>query len=563
MICNDTIVTSNIGKAEAFNEHFSSVGKKMSKNIKYHPLDFAQYMPQQLNKTLLLRPVTINEIKKIAKCLTNKNSSGIDLISQKILKTVFPVLADIITNLINAAIKDRIYPQCLKRTIITPIFKAGDTNSCTNYRPISLLSSFNKLFEKKIHNDLCDFFENNNLLYSKQFGFRKFHSTIDALTSVYDHIITQRRSNKQIVGIFIDLKKAFDSIDTNILIKKLQYYGINGPYNELLESYLSDRTCQTKVKDAMSEPKIINFGVPQGSIIGPLLFTMYINDIKTLSDDSEVNLFADDTCLFCSANNNQQLEQKCNLALEKCKKWLTSNALTLNVEKTHFVNFSKNADRNNIVLKIGDNILNEEADSKYLGLILQNDLSFDKHVKSIIKKINSKIPLFYQLREIISRDKRIQIFNALVLPNVIYGIELYAKKNSVWLQTLQKAQNRILKILLNLNRLTNTNYLHKEKKILKVTDMHKLRTILIGHKVIHHPSNCNTAQEKIKRNERNGRTLRNNNNLVITTNTFSVQNTVGENVAKLWNSLNMDNKEIKNRETFKCVIKNNFINSYQ
>lgn len=561
---NNTIVKTDEGIAETLNNHFTSVGENMSRNINYQPSDFAQYMPEKLNKTLLLKPVNANELKEISKCLSNKNSSGFDLISQKLLKTILPSLSELLIDLINSSIREKKYPQCLKKAVITPLHKTGDKNCCQNYRPISLLSSFNKIFEKKLHNDLNNFFEQNKVLYTQQFGFRKFHSTIDALINTHDYIINEKRKNNRIVGIFIDLKKAFDSIDTKILIKKLQYYGINGPYKDLLESYLTDRTCQTKIKNILSEPKIIKFGVPQGSILGPLLFSIYINDIKTLSETSEVSLFADDTTLFCSAKDNQELEQKCNLTLEKCRKWLTSNALTLNVDKTHFVNFSKTQrNENEIILKIGTDVLSEKSDTKYLGMTLQNNLKFDKHIKAIISSINSKIPLFYQVRENIPQKKKIMIFNSTVLPNILYGIEIYAKRSNSWLPMLQKAQNRLLKILLKLNRLTNTNKIHNENSVLKVTDLCKIRSLLIGHKVVHFPEKCNAAHQNIKRNDQNNRVLRNNtNNLVITTNSYLQQNTVGENVAKLWNELNYEEKGIKNRNSFKEKIKLRLLENY-
>jgi len=168
-----------------------------------------------------------------------------------------------------------------------------------------------------------------------------YHSTIDALTKTHDYIIEELRQNKKVIGIFLDLSKAFDSIDNKILVDKLNRYGIRGPYNDLIKSYVSHRKCFTLVKENASDIREIEFGVPQGSILGPILFTLYINDIKSLSNKADINLFADDTNLFCSDLNYNLLVQKCNTALKESDAWLKCNKLTLNTEKTHLVDFSK------------------------------------------------------------------------------------------------------------------------------------------------------------------------------------------------------------------------------
>ena len=568
---NKNGVTINDPKviADTFNEYFSTIGDKMGAkfnlNTNTNDNEFLNNLQTSIDKSILLSCASNDEINHIITKLSNKTSSGIDKISQKLIKYVGDEVCPTITELINLAIKNRKYPNCLKLAKIIPIFKDKDKLDCNNYRPISLLSVFNKIFERKLHNDLVNFIENNDILFINQFGFRKFHSTIDALIKTHDYIINERRNGKKIIGIFLDLSKAFDSIDNDILIKKIEKYGIRGPYNELIKSYLTDRQCLTQINDTYSSIRKIKYGVPQGSILGPLLFSLFINDIKSLADTDEINLFADDTNIFCTGDNYETLLEKCNVVLQKCHTWLNNNKLTLNVNKTHFVDFSKKRDfpSANKILKIDSKSLTEQNHTKYLGLILQQDLKWDMHIDYIIKKLNSKIPLYYQLRTILPYNKRIIVFNALSLSNILYGIELYAKRNNYKIQCLQKTQNRLLKILFNKRIRTGTNNLHKSLNILKVIDLAKLRSLLIGHKVIYENHKTNSSHVGMTLLNRTRVLRRNDNvNFTITAQHYDNQNKITENASIIWNDIPNELKILKCRDNFKLKVKSHLLYNY-
>ena len=240
-------------------------------------------------------------------------------------------------------------------------------------------------------------------MYEKQYGFRKYHSTIDALINTYDFLIEQNRNKNKVIGIFIDLQKAFDSIDNSILIKKLSYYGINGPYNRLISSYVANRSVYTQIKQVESKQNPIKYGVPQGSVLGPLLFNLYINDIKTFSSNYELDLFADDTCLFVSGKTYSIIERKSSDILKELSSWLKNNRLTLNVNKTHFIDFSKNKSNETLTLKLNNDQITQVKETKYLGLIIQENLKWDSQIKNIITKLNSQISLYRTLRSIIPK----------------------------------------------------------------------------------------------------------------------------------------------------------------
>lgn len=560
----DRIATNPETISNEMNTFFSTIGEKMGNNFTHNNQSNPyNYMPQRSNSSILLRKTTESEIKKIIHQLPNKTSSGDDLISQKLLKAIVHEISPILRVLINKSIEEKTYPECLKLTKIIPIHKSGAKDECTNYRPISLLSSFDKIFEKIIQNDLVSFVEQENILYVKQFGFRKYHSTIDALISAHDFVIDNLRAKKKILGIFIDLKKAFDSIDLNILVNKLHYYGITGPFNDLLKSYVTGRHIYTYINSTKSQPMPINFGVPQGSVLGPLLFSLYINDIKNMATNNEINLFADDTCIFCTADNNNELQENANETLANCHQWLVNNRLTLNTEKTHYLNFSKDRSSTNISLHLENTQISQQRETKYLGIILQDDLKWEKHIQATIQKLNKQIPLYLAIRDILPIKKNSIIFNAISFSKINYGIELYGRKNTKWLCQLQKTQNRLLKTLSSKPKLFSTNSIHKSLDILKIHDQAKVRLMLTAHNYIHKKDKLNYAYRNVKLNsDVHNRMTRNNNNIHIGHQAFNTNNLVMEQSAIWWNDLNASQKNIKNRETFKEKTKKNIIDLY-
>jgi hypothetical protein len=272
------------------------------------------YLNRPTLNSIALSPIDGNEIVSIVHNLKNKPSTGYDQIGLDIIKKTIYSIIKPLSFIINQCFDQGIFPNALKIAQITPIFKTGNKSDIANYRPISVLSSFSKIFEKAISIRLISFLDKNYILSrpNQQFGFRKKHSTHMALLDFYDKVTESIESNNYTVGIFIDLQKAFDTIDHSILIKNLDYYGIRGTANILLRSYLTNRKQCVKFNNTISSPQNVLCGVPQGSILGPILFILYTNDLQNCLSFLHPILFADDTNLIASANTWEKIVSQIN-----------------------------------------------------------------------------------------------------------------------------------------------------------------------------------------------------------------------------------------------------------
>ena len=414
--------------------------------------------------------------------LTNKSSVEIDgrPISTILLKCIAPSsIIKPLTLIINQIMKTGVFPNKMKLAKVIPIYKKDDPTQVTNYRPISRLPVLSKVVEKTIAKQLSEYFEENKLFNQNQYGFRTGHSTEHAALELVDKITFQKDNNETPINIFLDLSKAFDTIDHNILLDKLKYYGLDDTAIKLFRSYLINRYQYVQIENAKSQLLEINTGVPQGSILGPLLFIIYINDISQSSDKFDFLAYADDTTLSTTLNkfstsDDMNISDLINLELYKINEWLEINKLSLNAKKSRFMIFHMpNKHITLPILQISNTNIEKVNEFNFLGLTLDTRLDWKRHSNNTSNKISRTIGVLNKLKLVLPQHIKTIIYNTLILPHLNYSILCWGfKSNRVF--ALQKKAVRILTCS---KYNAHTEPLFKTLKLLKIHRFAKIRRI--------------------------------------------------------------------------------------
>lgn len=319
---------------------FTNIGSDLDKEIPHTQKNFGNFLQGVFNESLYLNPTTKKEIISIICSIKCKPMcSGFDELPSLLIKRIAHSISDPLSFIINLSLETGIVPDKLKIAKVVPLFKSGEASVFSNYRPVSILPIFSKIYEKVIYTRILNFFNKHNILYNKQFGFRSKHSTSLALIDLIDKISQAIDNNEFTIGIFLDLSKAFDTVNHNILLKKMEFYGVRGLPLSWMQSYLQNRYQYIDFQGTISDYLPISCGVPQGSILGPLLFLIYVNDLPNSSTILKSILFADDTNLFLSDRDFSVLLNTANDELTKVSEWLYANRFSMNVKKNTFLSF--------------------------------------------------------------------------------------------------------------------------------------------------------------------------------------------------------------------------------
>ena len=498
LIINNHEITDPQTICEEFNKYFCTVGSKLSESIaEVETNNFNKFLPAPLRNSIFLEPVTKTELNNLIISLNPRKSSGHDGISVKLIQNAINDIIDPLLFVLNLSFETGTFPSELKIAKVIPLHKKGNLYSTTNYRPISLLSNFGKIFEKLMYVRIMSFLKSHNILYKYQFGFRSHHSTSLALIDVADTVYHELDSGNYVIGTFLDLQKAFDTVNHAILLQKLQCYGIRGKALQWMSCYLTNRLQYVSIGDIQSRLENISCGVPQGSVLGPLLFLLYINDIHSSVPNSKLKLFADDTSLFTSGKNVNELITETNAALSNLNNWFISNKLSLSIEKTSFSFFSPcneriqdlNCGRN---LILNNTVIKHVNCCKYLGVYIDENMSWLNHVEFVKNKLLRFVGIFYKMRSILPSATCKQLYFALLYPHLIYGVELYANTTENIIDPLVKMNNRLLRILQNKNMRTHVCELYKAYNTLPIQRLHELHVAKLIQKFVH---NCNSLPD--------------------------------------------------------------------
>ena len=453
--------------AQKFNEYFTSLASKLNSQamnnnlpgISIAPIQsFEEYLGTKTKNSMYLTDCTTKEIFDIIKNLDSSKSSDLPI---HLLKKCNSIISPYLSNFFTLFLKSGTFPLSLKHGCITPVFKKGSKQLLENYRPISTLPTFGKLFEKVIFTRMSSFFTSNNLLHPNQFGFRSKHSTSHAINYSIDHIISETENKKHVLGIFIDLSKAFDTISHSKLLYKLDHYGIRSNALSLIKEYLTDRTQLVNFDGEKSDYLPVQHGVPQGSILGPLLFIIYVNDIVKSSNLGNFVMFADGTNIFVSGESKTDTYNKANILLSQLSRYMFDNQLHINHGKCVYMYFSPKKTpskckgpvigSNNIPqvanLTINGTEIKQVRKARFLGIIIDDDIGWKDHLNALEEKLNSCIITIKRIKKFIPTEHYNKLYYSLFSSHLSYGISVWGGVADYRLSKIFSIQKRCIRLL--------------------------------------------------------------------------------------------------------------------
>ena len=558
---NDSILDDPVDVCNSFVEYFSSVASDLDSKLPNTNISPTDYISVNVSHSMFLTPVSVSECLYVISNLKNK-SYGINSIPVSIFKLIKSFIVHPLTTLINFSFQSGIFPDCLKVANIIPIFKKDDPTEMSNYRPIAILPLLSKIFEKVIYNRLLNFIRKNNIISMKQFGFQNKISTCDATVSLCEYIYNSLNNRNHCANVLIDYCKAFDTVNHSILLNKLHAYGIRGVVNQLFKSYLANRPISVKIGNICSNQHIINIGIPQGSVLGPLLFLIYINDLTNVSNKLSVLLFADDTTLSYSDYNYNSLISMVNSELKLIECWTKTNRLSLNVSKTYVLlvsNRSHDIDGELPVFLL-DNDVKFCNTVKFLGVHIDSDMKFDSHVNHVKNKISKYIGIFYRLRKFVPEYVLIKLYYSLVYPYLSYCIPIWGAAYDNHISNLIVIHKKLIRVITCSDYNAHTSPLFYRLEILKLKDIYTFSLaveMFKYNKGLTNNNNYNASHREQVYNTRNKNAMLPTFQRLTTT-----QQSISYRAPHVWNSLPVSLKELSSLPKFKLETRKYLLSFY-
>ena len=469
----NTKVTSPTDIANHLNTFFTHIGQNTADSIPNTNIDHRSFLSRTNAPPFNFHAISSTEIDSIIRNLRSKQSTGHDNISTTLIKTLRQELTDPVTLIANQMLSTAIFPCSLKTAKVKPLHKKGDKQIMNNYRPISLLPSISKILEKVILQQLSQHFTTHQLLFDNQYGFRKNRSTEHALIELTDRILSNMDNNITPTAIFLDLSKAFDSLNHEILLQKLSHYGLQNKSLDLCTNYLRNRQQYIQLKDTNSEIQNVNIGVPQGSILGPFFFLIYVNDLPNSSKFLKFITYADDTTLLSTINPTINNTTVLNQELNNVYTWLCTNKLSLNITKTRTMTFHTSRRQLTPPALHINNIPIQNTDTfNFLGITLDKEMNWKPHINKITTRISQACGALNRLKNILPQHIKLQIYNSLIQPYLRYGILAWGYSSHI--NKVFRLQKRCIRSIVAVKYNAHTDPIFKRLNVLKVEDLRRL-----------------------------------------------------------------------------------------
>ena len=554
---NGLTITNPLELSNEFNDHFANIGPKLASEINCDSGSYQRYLTVT-DKRFKLQPTNPNKVFSLLNKLDKSKATGLDKISARFVRECADLICVPICDIFNQSISQGIFPDDWKYARVTPLYKQGDRGDVNNYRPISVIPIVAKVFERIVYEQLYAYLEEHDILCQNQSEFRANHSAVTALLEATDSWAYNIDNGKINGVIFLDLKKAFDTVDHQILLSKLSYYGIHGKSLKWFQSYLENRTQKCSVNGSLSNSCSLTCGVPQGTILGPLLLLLYINDLPNCLTNCKSRMYADDTHLTYASSNLENVQFCLNEDLANVFDWLQANKLTLNMTKTEFMLIGSRQRLDTLTtsptIRMNSTQVSNVRATKSLGVMIDDKLDWHNHIEKLTKKIASGIGALKRIRHLIPASTLHLIYQALIKPHFDYCDIVWSNCGKTLRDKLQKLQNRAARVLTFSNYDADTTELleflgwknlARQQEIHKATMMfrclHGLAPEYLCSKFTWRDSAYNLRDSENKLN-------------VPLPRTYYYRNSFSYNGATLWNSLPCDIRNIESLGVFKRKI---------
>lgn len=530
--------------AEKLNDYFIESIQELNKNIKPMPDPIIKKNNERTQiEKFKFEQIKYEDIERIIKNI--KTKSDIDMINKNVIINSMPIIGDKIVKIINESFSKGEFPETWKQSQIKPIYKVKNSKNMKDIRPINMLPTYEKIIEKLADEQLQRHIDKNKIITENQSGYRKGHSCETSINMVIQKWKEAIDEDKTIICVFLDFSRAFETIDREILIEKLHEIGIENNELNWYKTYLANRTQTTKVGNQISKIKSNNFGVPQGSVSGAKLFNLYINNIETVIEHSQINMFADDTMIYIISKDLKQAQTKLNIDLKNIERWLSKMKLKINTEKTKYV-IINNRQKEKIKISMQDMEIEQVKTTKYLGIIIDEKLDFKENFDYVCKKMAKKVGFMGRISKKLDLETKITIYKTIIAPHLDYCSSILYLANENQITKLQKIQNKAMRIILKLNKYTNIKLMLDMLKWQSVRQRLTYNTLITIHKIDNDILPQYLKKNLIKVGQNSNYNTRNKNELRLPKyKKAKTQNNIFYNGIKKYNEIS---KEIKNEK---------------